>query len=175
MAEGITTLEDHERALVDPDGYRPHRCPTCLHERMHAHDFRFRKPRGDLDEPPEIMVRRFVCASRCGAIWLVLPGFLARHLWRVWTTVGVILGSGERRRVVVPERTQTRWHERLRTAGRKLVSVLATAGGEELAKVAGALGAEASRGEVVGALGGPGALAAIAGLVHRLAAGVRVM
>lgn len=123
--------------------------------------------------PPEIMVRRFACAS-CGAVWLVLPSFLARHLWRMWTTVGVILGSGELRRVVVPERTQTRWHARLHTAGRKLVSVLATAG-EELAKVAGRLEADALRGAVLDVLGNAGRLAEIAGLVHRLAPGVRVM
>lgn len=141
---------------------------------MHAHDFRFRKPRGDEDVPPEIMVRRFVCASPCGAVWLVLPVFLARHLWRVWTTVGVILGSGEPRRVVVPDRTQNRWHARLRTAGRKLVSVLATAG-EELAKIAGRLGLEALRVTVLDALGGAGHLAEIAGLVHRLSPGVRAM
>jgi hypothetical protein len=139
---------------------------------MHVQEYRERRPRGDLEAKPTVDVLRFRC-SACKAVWTVLPAFLARHLWRVWTTVGVILGSGERR-VMVPGRTRRRWRARLASAGRRLVSVLAVAG-EELARTAAMLGHEVSRGEVVGALGGPARLAEIAGLVHRLAPGVRVM
>ena len=173
LAEEVRTVEQHEAAVGSPDGYRPVRCPRCRHGHMHAHDRRFRRPRGDLDVPPELVVRRFVCAA-CRAVWTVLPGFLARHLWRVWTTVGVILGSGERRRVEVSPRTRRRWGERVRSCGRRLVAVLAAAG-EQLAEVAAGLDRDASRREVVDALGGPARLAPIAGLVDRLAAGVRVM
>jgi hypothetical protein len=140
---------------------------------MHVHDYRTRKPRGDESLPPSIDVLRFRCFA-CEAVWLVLPVFLARHLWRAWTTVGVILGAGPRRSVKVPPRTQRRWHERLTTAGRKLVSVLVTAS-EQLANVAVQLGPDASRREVVDALGGAGQLAAIAALIDRLAPAVRVM
>lgn len=140
---------------------------------MHVHDYRERRPRGELDGPPVIEVLRFACAA-CEAVWLVLPSFLARHLWRVWTTVGVVLRNDGDHRVVVPARTRRRWRARLDTGARKLVSVLAGAG-EELARIAAALGHEASRRELVDALGGPTQLAGIAVLVERLAAGVRVM
>jgi hypothetical protein len=140
---------------------------------MHVHDYRTRKPRGDPSLPPTVDVLRFRCVA-CEAVWLVLPVFMARHLWRAWTTVGVILGSGPRRGVRVPPRTQRRWRERLATAGRKLVSVLVTAS-EQLATVAVQLGPDASRREVVDALGGPGQFAAIAALIDRLAPAVRVM
>jgi len=62
----------------------------------------------------------------------------------------------------------------LRSSGRKLVSALVTAS-EALASTVSALHAEASRSEVVEVLGGLEQLAAIAGLVHRLGPGVRVM
>jgi len=140
---------------------------------MHVHDYRTRKPRGDEDWPPEIDTVRFQCA-RCDAVWLVLPVFLARHLWRVWTTVGVILGNGERRRVNVPKQTQRRWLQRAQTSGRKLTSVLAVSG-EALARAATSVGLDPSRREVVDALGGPGRLAGAAELIDRLAPAVRVM
>jgi hypothetical protein len=173
LAERMRTLEEHQRALADADQLRPHPCPTCRTGRMHVHEYRIRKPRGDESLPPAITVLRFRC-SACTAVWLVLPVFLARHLWRVWTTVGVILGGEPRRGVVVPRQTRLRWKERLTTAGRKLTSVLATAG-EPLAVVAVRLGLDPSRKEVVEALGGVGHLAAIVALIDRLAPAVRVM
>ena len=173
LAADVRTLAQHEHAIADADRYRPERCPTCSAGQMHVHDYRERKPRGELDGPPVIEVLRFVCAA-CEAVWLVLPSFLARHLWRVWTTVGVIVGRGSRGRVDVPARTQRRWRARLQSSAHKLVSVLAGAG-EALAKIAGELGHDASRRALVDALGGATELAPIAELVHRLAAGVRVM
>lgn len=140
---------------------------------MHVHDYRTRKPRGDEDWPPVIDTLRLRCAD-CRAVWLVLPVFLARHLWRVWTTVGVILGSGERRRVNVPKQTTRRWVARADTSGRKLASVLAVSG-EALARIATSLGTDPSRAEVVDALGGPTRLADAAELIDRLARAVRVM
>jgi Domain of unknown function (DUF6431) len=169
----VRTLDDHERVLLDADRCRPKICPTCRHGRMHVHDYRERKPKGDADWPPVIDVLRFNCAA-CDAVWLVLPSFLARHLWRVWTTVGVILGGAASHRVVVPRRTRQRWRARLHSSGRKLVSVLAVVG-ESLAQLAAQLGHGASRREVIDALGGLGVLADHASLVHRLAPGVRVM
>lgn len=140
---------------------------------MHVHDYRTRKPRGDGDWPPVVTTVRFRCAA-CRAIWLVLPSFLARHLWRVWTTVGVILGSGERRRVSVPWQTRRRWLARADSSGRALRSILAVAG-EALGRIASKLEPDPSRAEVVHALGGPERLADIAVLFDRLAPAVRVM
>ena len=140
---------------------------------MHVHDYRTRKPRGDEDWPPVIDTLRFQCAV-CDAVWLVLPVFLARHLWRVWTTVGVILGSGERRRVSVPRQTRQRWLARVETSGRKLASVLAVSA-EALARLVTGLGPDPTRAEVIDALDGPGCLADAAELIDRLAAAVRVM
>lgn len=173
MAAEVRTLAEHEHALLDADRYRPKQCPRCRHDRMHVHDYRERRPRGELDGPPVIDVLHFACAA-CEAVWLVLPSLLARHLWRVWTTVGVILRNDGERRVDVPKRTRRRWHERVRSSGGKLVSVIASAG-ETLAKVAVVLGHDASRSEVVDVLGGATRLAELAVLVHRLAPGVRVM
>lgn len=118
-----------------------------------------------------IDVLRFSCAG-CDAVWRVLPHFLARHLWRVWTTVGVIVGTERARPVVVPSRTRRRWRARLETTGRRLVAILAGAS-EQLAGLVTALAPDPSRRDVVDALGGD--LAEIAGLIERLAAGVRVM
>jgi hypothetical protein len=173
LAERMRTLEQHQRALADAEQLRPYPCPTCGTGRMHVHEYRTRKPKGDESLPPEITVLRFRCAA-CDAVWLVLPVFLARHLWRVWTTVGVILGGEPRRGVTVPRATRLRWKERMATVGRKLTSVLVTAG-ERLATVAVQLGLDPSRNEVVVALGGVGHLAAIAALIDRLAPAVRVM
>jgi hypothetical protein len=140
---------------------------------MHVHDYRTRKPRGDEDWPPVIDTVRFQCAV-CDAVWLMLPVFLARHLWRVWTTVGVILGGGERRRVNVPKQTRRRWLARAETSGRTLMSVLAVSG-DALARIATSIGTDPSRGGVVDALGGPARLADAADLIDRLARAVRVM
>jgi hypothetical protein len=140
---------------------------------MHVHDYRTRKPRGDEDWPPVIDTLRFQCA-KCEAVWLVLPVFLARHLWRVWTTVGVILGSGERRRVNVPKQTRRRWLVRAETSGRYLTSVLAVSG-DVLARIATSIDSDPARGEVIDALGGPARLAEAAELIDRLARAVRVM
>lgn len=104
----------------------------------------------------------------------MLPAFLARHLWRVWTTVGVVLGSGERRRVRVPAQTRRRWLARADSSGKVLRSILAVAT-EALAAVAARLDPDPSRVEVVDALGGPARLADAAELIDRLAPAVRVM
>lgn len=173
LAPNITTLEEQQRAVADADLVRPPMCPTCDEGRMHVHDYRTRKPRGAEDWPPVIATVRFRCGT-CKAVWLVLPGFLARHLWRVWTTVGVILGSGERRRVRVPKQTRRRWLARADSSGRALRSILAVAG-EALGRIASSLGPDPSREEVARALGGPGRLAEAAALIDRLAPAVRVM
>jgi hypothetical protein len=174
IADDVTTLEEHQRRVADPDAYRPDGCPTCG-ARMHAHDLRERKPIGDPELPPSIAIRRFACSVKeCRAVWRVLPGFLARCLWRAWPTVTASLLTDRTRHVVVPSRTRRRWAERLRSCGRKLARVIGVAS-ERLGEIVARLDPMPSRGEVVDALGGLGQLAAVTALVHRVGAGVRVM
>lgn len=173
LAANVRTLAEHERAVADPDRLRPPACATCGCGRLHVHDYRTRKPRGQLGWPAVIEILRFRCAG-CGAVWQLLPAFVARHLWRVWTTVGVILGAGSRPDVTVPKRTRRRWHARAATSARKLARVLATAGGELAAAVA-KLAWDPSRRQVIDALGGASRLAEQSALIDRLAPGLRVM
>ena len=48
------------------------------------------------------------------AVWRVLPAFLARHLWRAWSTVAEALTPETENRSSVPAPTRTRWRTRLR-------------------------------------------------------------
>lgn len=167
-------MNEHEARFADPDGYRPDHCPRCG-GRMHAHDTRERKPKGDPGWPPVIWVRRYACAVKeCRAVWSILPAFLARCLRRAWSTVAASLLTDKTERVVVPSRTRRRWRARLRSCGRKLTRLLTTSS-EEHARTVAELGPEPARGEVVDAMGGLDKLAGLAALVHRLAYGVRVM
>lgn len=169
IASEVATREEHERRLRDPDGYRP-RC-GCGHPRTHAHELRERHPPG---EPP-VKIRRYLC-PRCGAVWTVLPGFLARHLWWPWESVeGAV---SEPPASVVPRQTRRRWRTRLAISGRAVVQVLASRLQPELAALAAAAGLDATRRrvlevvrpQVVGC-----ALAWLAALVHLAVPGVRMM
>jgi len=87
IAEDVHDLATHLERLLDPDGYRPERCPRCGHDCLHVHDYRLRMPR---DQPRGSMISicRYACAAEdCGACWQVLPAFLARHLQRAWETI----------------------------------------------------------------------------------------
>jgi hypothetical protein len=57
-------------------------------------------------------VRLFRCALEgCGAVFTVLPAFIARHLWRNWKTVqGATEGKAE-----PPKSTLLRWLGRLQS------------------------------------------------------------
>jgi hypothetical protein len=88
IAEDVLDLATHLRRICDPDGYRPATCLRCGSRVLHVDDYLERTPLGAPGFPPVITIVRHACAdSACGAVWRILPAFLARHLWRVWPTV----------------------------------------------------------------------------------------
>lgn len=175
-------LATHLRLLCDPDGYRPLECPRCRGTRLHVHSWRVRTPRGAEGWPPVVDVLRYQCMSAgCLALWLVLPRFLARHLWRVWEAVEVAteVATPPTPRVIVPERTVRRWRDRLSSSARMLVQVLATSGATRLCSLATAAGLDACRLELARVCaaqsGSSHLLMDLAVLIHRLVPGVRLM
>jgi hypothetical protein len=106
----------------------------------------------------------------------VLPGFVARHLWRTWQAVEAELTDGGGS---VPETTGRRWRMAQASDGRVVRHLLATASRPSWSAVARAVGVRVTRGEVIAAYrtqdGSEGCYARLAGAVHRLAPGVRMM
>ena len=193
IIEGVRSLSEHER-ILDSGGYRLDSCLRCGGT-VHLHDLR-----------PRVMVagagaartrnvtetQRIRCADRkeCGAAWQLLPAFLARHLWRSWSTVEratleqPAAKAQERqqgRTPTVPKRTEGRWRARLLSAAALLVTVVASTDRRELVDVAGAVGLDSTREQLVTEYARrlkppPGQrLASVAELIHRLAPGVRLM
>lgn len=178
IVEEVVDLTEHERRLEDPDRYRPAACARC-DAAVHIHDVR---PRHLLADPAvSTEVIRFRCADRerCGAAWLILPAFLARHLWRSWPTVETAIEPT--RPSPVPERTRRRWRARIESAARLLVALLTTAADALWTSLATAVGLDATRRELIARYAdvlrpAPGArLADLAAVIHRLAPGVRLM
>jgi len=179
IAEFVTDRDEHLSRLADPDGYRPESCPHCDHHRLHAHDFRERKIR----HQGVATFRRYRCAL-CRAVWMVLAGFVARHLHRCWAFVqaamtqrGLLEGEPPQpKEVEVPERTLQRWTCRLETSAEVVVAAFSESG-VDLGQAAKAK----SRVELVGSmirerLVSPArALAELAGWLHRISPGLRVM
>lgn len=174
LARHITTLEEHEAALADPALLGLSGCLSCQLGLLHGHDRRERIFAGEVGEPGRTEVLVFRCSRRseCGATWRVLPHFLARHLWRRWTLVGVVLDDGRHR---VPLRTRQRWRQRLRGAAAVLVALLWQAATPNWIELAQSAGADATRNELITAAGGPARLADIAALLDQLEPGVRLM
>jgi len=174
LARHITTLEQHEAALADPALFELSDCLSCKVGRLHGHDRRERIFAGEVGGPgrTEILVLRCGRRDECGATWRVLPHFLARHLWRRWTLVGVVLEDGRHR---VPLRTRQRWRQRLRGAAAVLVALLGQAATPGWNEVAQSAGADATRNEIIAAAGGPARLADIAAILDQLEPGVRLM
>ncbi|MBI3200151.1 MAG: hypothetical protein HYZ29_01335 [Myxococcales bacterium] len=194
VAEGVVELQDHERWLRI-DGYRPARCERCGSP-VHAHEHRSRLLLGEGEGTTDIAIYRCADRESCGAVWRVLPGLLARHLWRAWSTVEravadraddaecVAPGLASDTGPPIPERTRARWRGRLVTSAALVVAVLSTAMDvREIAVVVKRAGYAATRGEVVALFAESSApplasghvLGALAGVVHRLAPGVRLM
>ncbi len=185
IAEDVVDLDEHRRRMSDPDAYRPARCFHCDSVRLHAHDFRDRRLRGDPGTAWET-IRRYLCAS-CQGVWQVLPAVICRHLHRRWdvvqssvTSSGAMAPEGRARRPAVPGETVRRWMGRLQLSALVLTQVLAGAGAA-VADVVGQVGMDCTRGELVDALAtagvvqGPRKLEQLAGWIHRLVPGVRLM
>jgi hypothetical protein len=136
--------------------------------------------------PPVVTVLQFRCAeAECGATWRILPLFLARHVWHAWRTVErVVRPSAALPKATappVPAETERRWRARLNSAARVLCVLLAASGGAVLSRVAMSVGLDATRGvlvdafgQVVGGVAGE-RLSPLAGLIHRLERGLRLM
>ncbi len=174
LARDVTTLEQHEAALGDPALFKLSRCGACKVGVVHVHDRRERIFAGEIGGPGRTEVLVFRCSRRaeCGATWRVLPHFLARHLWRRWTLVGVVLEDGRHR---VPRRTQQRWRRRLASAAAVVVALLGQAATHDWTEVAVCAGMDATRGDVLAAAGGPNRLAHLAAIIDHLEPGVRLM
>lgn len=201
IAEEVWSVEEHERRLRTPEGYRPEHCGHCGGQRLHVHDYPLRRPLG-LAAVTLLRVVRFICSDEsCQATWRVLPAFLARHLWWVWSRVASATCSdassdgvaaeaagaastaerGEVEGRAVPERTRKRWRERLAASSRQLVTLMASRGLEAVAGVAEAVGLGASRRRLVEQyeralrVSARSRLGALAALIDRLERGVRLM
>jgi hypothetical protein len=173
IAEDVVALEEHERRLADPGGYRPASCPHCNSRVLHAHDFRERHLRGDPWRL--IVVRRYRCPW-CQARWQILPALVARWLWRSWRVVEQACGvasHAEVGAVTIARQTEGRWGRRLASQARSVVQALAASSAPLLESIAAAAGLNATRRALVA--GFNGGLATLAGLTHRLMRGLRLM
>jgi hypothetical protein len=185
IAEDVTDRTTHERRLWDPDGYRPAVCPKCGASRLHVHDYRERVLRAQPGTPVVIIVRHKCVA--CGAIWQILPCFLARHLWRTWEVVAHALKLDHGPPTPgppegwpkVPRRTVQRWRARWLRPVLALAQILAASGQAAWAALAGRLRPDATCADLVAAYAdqdpGPHPLAAVAALLYRLQPKVRLM
>jgi len=181
IAEDVHDLATHELRLADPDAYRPSACPRCA-AALHIHDLRARVLHGEPHRATEVI--RFRCAdrARCGAAWQILPAFLARWLWGSWSRISEALAAGSSSRV--PARTRRRWRARLASSARQVVAILSTATDGLWARIAMAVGLDARRTDLVqsytaqrssGSATPGDSWAELAGAIHRLSPGVRLM
>jgi hypothetical protein len=186
IAEDVRDMVEHLRRMSDADAYRPSPCPACGHATLHVHSRPERHPKREPSLPPVVTVLQFRCAeAECGATWRILPLFLARHVWHAWRTVErVVRPSAALPKATappVPAETERRWRARLNSAARVLCVLLAASGGAVLSRVAMSVGLDATRGvlvdafgQVVGGVAGE-RLSPLAGLIHRLERGLRLM
>lgn len=180
IAQHVTTLEGHERLVADPDGYRHDVCenPACLASScLHCHENRTRVLNGErCIRLIPIRIYRCVC---CGAVWRVLPAFVARYLHRDWSTVQTAVESPETSKL--PPSTLDRWLARLALPARVLTNLLVTVAHADLRTNLDGLWSRSSRAELVAVIVATGlvdassSLEQIAAWVHRIEPGVRLM
>lgn len=124
-------------------------------------------------------IRRYRC-RRCHAVVQVLPGFVARNLWRTWRTVEAIVVPPEQRPpVVVPERTRRRWRARASQPARVVLHALSSLRTTVLTGLVAALGLDATRRALLAAFrplaGATGACAALSVLLDKVFPGLRMI
>ncbi len=182
IAFEVHEVTEHERRVHDADGYRPPACPRCGGLRLHLHDRHSRILLGD-QGPTQVEIVRYLCsAPECRATWRILPAFVARHLWRRWSTVArAIAGVG---RLFggppIPGRTLRRWNARLRSAARQLINLLGQHEDDAVANFVRVAAFDSTRRELIelftaGRVLGVHGLADIAATIHALEPGVRLM
>lgn len=185
IAEAVQTLAEHHRWL-DRGSYKPERCPRDgCGSQLHAHGSKLRVLKGMLGplalslEPVAIMIAIYRC-PQCKAVWRVLPGFVPRWLHSPWSVVRETVERAAKDADRVPPRTRRRWVSRLRQRATVPVQVLATSFLPPLREIAGVVGLLADRANLVSVWAAkallPGcAFASLAGQLHRLARGIRLM
>lgn len=185
IAEDVHDWATHARRICDPDGYRPPFCPGCRGTHLHVHDYRERVVRGE-PEHSAVTTVRHECVT-CDAIWQVLPGFVARCLWRTWEVVArcvaLTTAGGDAdppRPPKVPSRTVRRWRARWHRPATYLAQVLAASGEAAWAALACVMPPRGTCAQLVGVYvqrehGRGKSLAAFAALVDRLQPHVRLM
>lgn len=183
IVASVTDRAAHEALLCDPDGYRPSECARCGHPTLHIRAYPERRPRGEASDTPICLVQ-YVCADDdCGATWRMLPGFLARHLWRRWSTVERIVEDvpPTPASLPIPERTERRWRARYAAAATALFVLFATSNAASLEAIAMRVTRTGTCAALVAAYADvvqvqPGRrAAAVAEHVHRLERGIRLM
>ena len=175
IAEDVLDLAEHQVRLLDPDRYRPEECRSCGCNRNHAHCFRERILRAaDPGEPAVVVpIRLFSCAA-CGAVYTILPAFIARHLWRAWKTVEDVTSGKEE----APKRTRRRWLSRLESDTSQLLQVITTSVDGAVSEALMSARPSSRSGflsVLKRLLGRRSVFACVAAWIHRLAAGVRLM
>lgn len=183
IAEHVLDLATHQQMLADPDCYRAvvGACRNCGGERIHALCFRQRVLRpADAQEASLVVdIRLFRCARRgCGAVFTMLPAFIARHLWRAWATVERSARGLEQ----PPKSTRRRWLSRLASDASDLAqSFVSLAAGVLEASFLRQVSRSSTRRDVIEVASEAIALhfghvfAAVAGWIHRLRPGVRLL
>lgn len=179
--EDVRDLAAHRQRLLDPDGYRDCASPcwTCGGKTLHAHCFRERILRpASPDEPPLMETIRLYYCPGCGAVFTVLPAVIARHLWRLWKTVEEVSSKGAE----APRTTKRRWFSRLSSSAARLVQALRAVGSHLIGRRLSALvGKVVTRWDLVEAVVASRSVpadhpfAGLAGWIHRLERGIRLM
>jgi len=132
IAEDSLDLDTHRRRLLDPDDYRQvvSPCANCGGKHLHAHCFRTRDLRPASSKPVCVVTIRLYWCRSCGAVFTVLPAFIARHLWRAWSTVRDVA----ERVSSAPRTTTRRWLSRLASDASQLLQLFMSLGAEPVRK-----------------------------------------
>lgn len=181
IAESVCDVNEHRRLLKN-GGYRPERCPHCGGF-LHVLGRRTRRLRDLSGSTTEESICRYRCRP-CGAVWQVLPGFIARHLHRRWDTVQTVVAAPERTsarpRVTRQTSTVRRWRRRLASSALMLMQALEAAGAAVEA-VLNEVGSWCTRDEMVEVLARAGVVGKgckykdLAGWIHRIFPGLRLI
>ena len=184
IAESVCDVKEHHR-LLENGGYRPEGCPRCGRS-LHILGRRTRKLRDLSGSTTQEVICRYRCRP-CGAVWQVLPAFIARHLHRRWDTVQTAVATAHRPEPAsspprVPRQSSTfrRWRGRLASSALVLMQALAAAGAA-MGAVLKEVGAWCTRAEMVEVLARAGRVAKgcayqdLACWIHRVAPGLRLI
>ena len=183
IAESVCNAKEHRR-LLESGGYRPEGCPHCGGF-LHILGKRARALRDLSGSTTRELICRYRCRP-CGAVWQVLPSFIARHLHRRWDVVQTAIDAAPPNRTESRPRrsrqpsTVRRWRRRLASSAVVLVQTLAAVGAA-VGVLLSEAGAWCTRVDMVDALarmdvvGEECKYQALAGWIHRIVPGLRLV